>query len=118
MCPKNFAKKISEKKLTTIEIKKEITDKHEKGTRVVDLACQYDRSTSMICTILKKKEDIKDNSKGCFQILQATHICPQRDEKFASPLDEREATHRGYDCGDHHLPESTKSVWRSSEADP
>ena len=39
MDPKTSAKKSSEKKnkLITIEIKKKIIDKHEKGTRVVDL---------------------------------------------------------------------------------
>ena len=39
MGPKTSANKYSEKKkrLITIEIKKEIIDKHEKGTRVVDL---------------------------------------------------------------------------------
>ena len=38
MGPKTNAKKSSEKKkLITIEIKKEIIDKHEKGTHIVDL---------------------------------------------------------------------------------
>ncbi|XP_052825073.1 uncharacterized protein LOC128248298 [Octopus bimaculoides] len=50
---KNNAEK--KKKLITIELKKEIIVKHEKGVRVMDIARQYDRSTSAICTILKKK---------------------------------------------------------------
>ena len=37
MGPKISAKKSFEKKNLIIEIKKEIIDKHEKGTRVVDL---------------------------------------------------------------------------------
>ena len=43
----------------TIEDKKEIIEKYEKGVRVSQLACEYGRSTSTICTILKKREEIK-----------------------------------------------------------
>ncbi|XP_039623765.1 tigger transposable element-derived protein 1-like [Polypterus senegalus] len=49
-----------------VEIKKEIIDKHERDVRVTELAKTYSRSTSTICTILKKKEEIKklDVDKG------------------------------------------------------
>ena len=42
-----------------IELKKESIEKHDQGKRVVDFTKQYELSTSMICTILKKKESIK-----------------------------------------------------------
>ncbi|XP_051785430.1 tigger transposable element-derived protein 1-like [Erpetoichthys calabaricus] len=47
------------KEAVAVEIKKEIIDKHERGVRVTELAKTYGRSTSTICTILKKKEQIK-----------------------------------------------------------
>ena len=55
-CNKDFDAK---KKLITTEVKKEIIQKHEAGVRVVDLAQQHDQTTSTICTILKKKNEIK-----------------------------------------------------------
>ncbi|XP_068235662.1 tigger transposable element-derived protein 1-like [Palaemon carinicauda] len=55
------ASKGSEKKkrMMTMEIKNEIIEKHESGVRVTELARQYKRSTSTICTILKQKDAIK-----------------------------------------------------------
>ncbi|XP_067125817.1 tigger transposable element-derived protein 1-like [Centruroides vittatus] len=47
------------KKMMSIELKREIIEKHEQGVRVIDLARMYGRSTSMICTVLKQKELIK-----------------------------------------------------------
>ncbi|GFT68133.1 tigger transposable element-derived protein 1 [Nephila pilipes] len=55
VCEKSSAKK----KMMSIELKREIIEKHEQGVRVVDLSRQYGRSTSMICTVLKQKESIK-----------------------------------------------------------
>ena len=46
------------KRMMSIEIKREIIEKHEQGVRVIDLVRQYERSTSTICTILKQ-ESIK-----------------------------------------------------------
>ncbi|XP_029997840.1 uncharacterized protein LOC115424613 isoform X1 [Sphaeramia orbicularis] len=62
------------KKPITIELKKEIIQTHERGVRVVDLARQYNRNTSTICTILKKKDEIKalTTAKG------VSRICKQR----------------------------------------
>ncbi|UYV62442.1 hypothetical protein LAZ67_2000601 [Cordylochernes scorpioides] len=45
--------------MMSIELKREIIEKHEQGVRVVDLSRQYGRSTSMICSVLKRKESIK-----------------------------------------------------------
>ncbi|GFY55186.1 lachesin [Trichonephila inaurata madagascariensis] len=55
VCKKSSAKK----KIMSIELKREIIEKHEQGVRVVDLSRQYGRSTSMICSVLKRKESIK-----------------------------------------------------------
>ena len=46
------------KKMMSLEMKHDIIEKHEKGVRG-DLARQYERSTSTICTILKQKESIE-----------------------------------------------------------
>jgi hypothetical protein len=52
--------------ITTVELKKELTTKWEKGTRVSDLAIQYGMAKSPISTILKNREAIKaaDVAKG------------------------------------------------------
>ncbi|GIY24288.1 hypothetical protein CDAR_64281 [Caerostris darwini] len=55
VCKKSSAKK----KMMSIELKREIIEKHEQGVRVVDLSRQYGRSTSMVCSVLKRKESIK-----------------------------------------------------------
>ncbi|UYV66427.1 hypothetical protein LAZ67_4001630 [Cordylochernes scorpioides] len=62
VCKKSSAKK----KIMSIELKPEIIEKHEQGVRVVDLSRQYGCSTSMICSVLKRKESIKSvtPSKG------------------------------------------------------
>ncbi|GIY07058.1 hypothetical protein CDAR_282281 [Caerostris darwini] len=55
VCKKSSAKK----KMMSIELKREIIEKHEQDVQVVDLSRQYGRSTSMICSVLKRKESIK-----------------------------------------------------------
>ncbi|XP_068204629.1 putative CENPB DNA-binding domain-containing protein 1 [Palaemon carinicauda] len=52
----------------TMEMKHEILEKHESGLKVTELACQDERSTSTICTILKQIDAIKSTktSKGVF----------------------------------------------------
>lgn len=45
--------------VTTIERKKEIIDKYEKGARITDLAAEYCMAKSTVATILKNKEAIK-----------------------------------------------------------
>ncbi|GFY37126.1 tigger transposable element-derived protein 1 [Trichonephila inaurata madagascariensis] len=55
VCKKSSAKK----KMMSIELKREIIEKHEQGVRVVDLSRQYGRSTSMICSVLKRKKSLK-----------------------------------------------------------
>ncbi|XP_066231909.1 zinc finger MYM-type protein 6 isoform X4 [Saccopteryx leptura] len=58
---KMSAKGSAEKKrrMMSMELKQEIIERHERGVRVADLAKEYDRSTSTICTILKQKESLK-----------------------------------------------------------
>jgi IS30 family transposase len=43
----------------TIEVKKEITAKHENGVCASDLATQFGMAKSTICTVFKNKEMIK-----------------------------------------------------------
>ena len=45
--------------MTTVELKNELITKWGKGTRVSDLAVQYDMAKSTISTILKNREAIK-----------------------------------------------------------
>ncbi|GBL65099.1 Tigger transposable element-derived protein 1 [Araneus ventricosus] len=59
MGPKKASEKVSAQKMMSIELKREIIEKNEQGVRVTDLARQYGRSTSTICTVLKQKESIK-----------------------------------------------------------
>ena len=60
MPPKKVLKKI------TIDEKKEIIEKHERGVRVSDLSAQYKMVKSTFSTIIKNKEAIKaaNVSKG------------------------------------------------------
>ena len=60
MGPKKVSGKVSaQKKMMSIELKREIIEKNEQGVRVADLKRQYGLSTSMICTLLKQKDSIK-----------------------------------------------------------
>ncbi|XP_068237059.1 putative CENPB DNA-binding domain-containing protein 1 [Palaemon carinicauda] len=43
-----------------MEMKQEIIEKHESGQSVTELAHQYERSISTICTIIKQKDAIKN----------------------------------------------------------
>jgi len=45
--------------MTTVEVKKELITKWEKGTRVLDLAIQYSMAKSTISAILKNKKKIE-----------------------------------------------------------
>ncbi|XP_043575633.1 tigger transposable element-derived protein 1-like [Chiloscyllium plagiosum] len=67
MAPKKVnSGSVSGVKCITVETKKEIIDKHENGSRVSDLAIQYNMAKSTICIILKNKEAQKaaDVAKG------------------------------------------------------
>lgn len=44
----------------TIQVKKEIIARHEKGLRVTDLATYFRMAKSTICYILENKETIKE----------------------------------------------------------
>ena len=68
---KNVEKKGGKKKeMITVEVKKEIIKKYERGMRVAEIARFYKKSTSTICSILKKKEEIRglDAAKGVTRI--------------------------------------------------
>ena len=41
--------------MMTMDIRQEIIDKHEHGAKVSELAKQYNRNPSTICTIVKNK---------------------------------------------------------------
>ena len=64
------AKKLTDKKEgqhlrktpLSLEIKQEIIAKHEDGRRVRDLVAEFKRPPSTICTILKQKEAIKQQT--------------------------------------------------------
>jgi len=69
MAPKKVTNVEKSKKkiiMTTVELKKELITKWEKGTRVLDLTIQYCMAKSTISTILKNREAIKatDVAKG------------------------------------------------------
>ncbi|XP_028656937.1 tigger transposable element-derived protein 1-like [Erpetoichthys calabaricus] len=69
MAPKKIKKAGSSaviRQRPTIELKKEIIAKYERGMRVSDIAREYGMSKSTISTILKKKEQVKEAnvSKG------------------------------------------------------
>ncbi|KAM3924817.1 tigger transposable element-derived protein 1-like [Leptodactylus fuscus] len=57
--PKKKVSADKKKRMMSIEMKQELIKLHEKGTRVIELARMYERSTSTICTILKQKDIIK-----------------------------------------------------------
>ncbi len=50
---------VEKKRMILIELKPETTEKHKHGVQVLELARQYDRNTSTICTILKQRDAIK-----------------------------------------------------------
>ncbi|UYV68277.1 STOML2 [Cordylochernes scorpioides] len=54
------------KDIITMEAKREMIEKHERGMRVTEIARFYKKSTSTICTILKKKKELRelDAAKG------------------------------------------------------
>ncbi|XP_029777041.1 tigger transposable element-derived protein 1-like [Suricata suricatta] len=58
------------KEMITVEVKKEMIEKYERGMRVAEIARFYKKSTSTICTILKRKEEIRglDAAKGVTRI--------------------------------------------------
>ncbi|KAJ7317101.1 hypothetical protein JRQ81_003263 [Phrynocephalus forsythii] len=58
------------KEMITMEVKKEIIKKYEQGMRVAEIARFYKKTSSTICAILKKKEEIKglDTAKGVTRI--------------------------------------------------
>lgn len=79
--------------MITMEIKKEIIEKHQEGMRVVDIARIYNRSTSTICTILKKKQEINelDVAKGVTRISkQRPHVLEDVEKLLPVWINERQ----------------------------
>lgn len=62
--------KKKKKEMITVEVKKDIIKRHEKGMKVAEIARLYKRSTSTICTVLKKKEILRglDVAKGVTRV--------------------------------------------------
>ena len=57
---KKVERKGSKKKeMIMVEVKKETIKKYQQGKQVAEIATFYKKSTSNICTILKKKEEIR-----------------------------------------------------------
>lgn len=76
-------------------MKKGLIDKQGKETHVVDLGSQYNRSTLGICTILKKKEDIKGvaTAKGVSRLSkQCTSVHNEMEKLFFLLLNEKQLT--------------------------
>nr|XP_020636897.1 tigger transposable element-derived protein 1-like [Pogona vitticeps] len=65
------ARKMTKEKIT-VEMKKEIIRKHNRGMRVTDLAREYRRNPSTIATILKMREKIlaTDVAKGVTRMVK------------------------------------------------
>ncbi|UYV83410.1 hypothetical protein LAZ67_23000910 [Cordylochernes scorpioides] len=64
---KYVEREMGEKKdIITMEAKRKMIEKHERGMRVTEIARFYKKSTSTICTILKKKKELRelDAAKG------------------------------------------------------
>ena len=71
MGPKKQAKEsVNKREMITLEIKKEIIQKHERGVSVSDLSRMYNKASSTISTILKQKDKIMavEASKGVSRI--------------------------------------------------
>ena len=61
MAPKKVTDVLKPKRkiiMTTVDLKKELITKWEKGTRISDLAVQYGMAKSKISTIMKNKKKI------------------------------------------------------------
>ncbi|KAM6468471.1 tigger transposable element-derived protein 1-like [Liasis olivaceus] len=80
-------------KKITIELKKEIVEKHEHGIRVTDLASEYKMPKSTISTILKNKDAIKgaDVAKGVTMLTkQRTQVLEEVEKLLLVWLNEKQ----------------------------
>ncbi|KAM6467503.1 uncharacterized protein PHA67_012932 [Liasis olivaceus] len=80
-------------KKITIELKKEIVEKHEHGIRVTDLASEYKMAKSTISTILKNKDAIKgaDVAKGVTMLTkQRTQVLEEVEKLLLVWLNEKQ----------------------------
>ena len=69
---KKVAKQGVKKEMITVEVKKEIMERHERGVHVAQLSKFYNKCSSTLCTILKMQEDMKalDSAKGVTKVMQ------------------------------------------------
>ncbi|XP_040261456.1 uncharacterized PPE family protein PPE13-like [Bufo bufo] len=80
-------------KKITIELKKEIIEKHDRGIRVTDLASEYKMAKSTISTILKNKAAIKgaDVAKGVTMLTkQRTQVLEEVEKLLLVWLNEKQ----------------------------
>ncbi|XP_013367911.1 PREDICTED: zinc finger and SCAN domain-containing protein 29 isoform X2 [Chinchilla lanigera] len=80
-------------KKITIELKKEIVEKHERGVRVTDLASEYKMAKSTISTILKNRDAIKgaDVAKGVTTLTkQRTQVLEEVEKLLLVWLNEKQ----------------------------
>lgn len=80
-------------KKITIELKKQIVEKHERGIRVTDLASEYKMAKSTISTILKNKDAIKgaDVAKGVTTLTkQRTQVLEEVEKLLLVWLNEKQ----------------------------
>ena len=69
------------KRMMLLEMKHEITEKHEQGVCGVDLARQYEQNTSTIYTILKQNGVTKGHktNQGHHNHQKMSDLCSRRD---------------------------------------
>ncbi|XP_068204478.1 tigger transposable element-derived protein 1-like isoform X2 [Palaemon carinicauda] len=96
------------KKIITLQVKIEIISKYEQGERVADLVRQYNRTSSTICTILKRKEYFKKLYAG---LLKATptqkdkEIEKVNEETFETRAEEFVADFKRLVESEHYVPQ-------------
>ncbi|UYV71318.1 hypothetical protein LAZ67_8002615 [Cordylochernes scorpioides] len=86
------------KDIITMEAKREMVEKHERGMRVTEIARFYKKSTSTICTILKKKKELRelDAAKGVRRLSKQRPRFLEEVEKLILP-----GTETGFQCQCH-----------------
>ncbi|KAM6459100.1 tigger transposable element-derived protein 1-like [Liasis olivaceus] len=96
MAPKKVQSKLGQNKglkKITIELKKEIVEKHDRGIRVTDLGSEYKMAKSTISTVLKNKDAIKgaDVAKGVTTLTkQRTQVLEEVEKLLLVWLNEKQ----------------------------
>ena len=58
--PSTIKDNTKKKQMVTFNIKREITEKYEKGAHLIEMARWYGRNTFTICSIIKQKDNFSD----------------------------------------------------------